>query len=290
MDSYTKKLIKEAERVFEIHPDNYITLSRYLEEVTDRVIGKNDISLVEKFQDILDWEGISRYFKFTEEGLDRFFDKLHKDLISSYQILSEEFIKRHKDSFDFIDWSNISRNQVLSSEFIYEHRNCLPPDEIFWQQIITPDLLDSLYDDSGYRDNIQWDAVSLYVLLDYERTSRYKDNIQWEKYSFFQPLINDEVIRDFGNRLDKEELKFNTSFQFRVRYKRGFDWFIGNVTRRDDYFNRDLYLLIDKEFVESYPYFSSRVNYSDLINPIIPSKVEVIRELNTITGNLYKRQ
>lgn len=75
-----------------------------------------------------------------------------------------------------------------------------------------------------------------------------------------------------------------------MRYKKGFDWFIGNITRRDDYFNRDLYLLIDKEFVESYPYFRSKINYSDLITPIIPSRVQIIRELNTITGNLYKRQ
>lgn len=290
MDSYTKKLIKEVERIFEICPDNYTTLSRYFKEVTDRVIGKNDISLVEKFQDILDWEGISRYFKFTEEELDRFFNRLHKDTISSYQVLSEGFIERHRDSFDFFDWESISRNQVLSSEFIYKYRYCLPPEIIFWQQIITPELLDSLYDDLGYRDSIQWDAVSFYVLLDYERACRYKDNILWEKYSLYQHYINDEIIRDFGGRLDKEKLRLNTSFQFRLRYKRGFDWFIGMVTRRDDYYNRDLYLLLGNDTVEDSPYFRSRINYSDLINPIIPSKVEVIRELNTITGNLYKRQ
>lgn len=287
MDSYTKKLIKEAERVFEIHPENYTTISRYFEEITDRVIGENDISLVEKFQDILDWEGISKYFKFTEEELDRFFNKLHKDLISSYQELLEEFIERHRDSFDSFDWEKISRDQALSSEFIYKYRNYLSPEEIFWQQIITPDLLDSLYDDSVYRNSIQWDAVSFYVLLDYERVCRYKDNLLWKEYSIFQPFISDEVVRDFGSRLDKEKLRLNTSFQFRVRYKRGFDWFIGIVTKRDDYFNRDLYLLLGNDTIEDSPYFSSRVNYSDLITSIVPSRVQIIRK---ITGNLYKRQ
>ena len=76
-----------------------------------------------KFKKNIKWDSACKYQKLTEPVLYKvhpLIDRLDFHCLSSYQVLSEQFIRDFKDK---LNWFSISYNQNLSSEFISEFEN-----------------------------------------------------------------------------------------------------------------------------------------------------------------------
>lgn len=69
---------------------------------------------------LLDWNAISSYHYLSHSFMDRYFDKLHKNIICSAQRLSEKFIRKHIYSFSDKELKIISNSQAynLSDDFV----------------------------------------------------------------------------------------------------------------------------------------------------------------------------
>ena len=86
----------------------------------------NDKFDINKFRDKVNWYSVSSWQTLSEEFIREFKDEVDWYSISWFQILSEEFIIEFKDK---VNWSGISEHQKLSEEFICENLDNI---EIYW--------------------------------------------------------------------------------------------------------------------------------------------------------------
>lgn len=87
--------------------------------------GKLNIDIIRELKGIIDyrgWEELSRCYKFTEDEIIEFHDKVDWVYVSMFQSLSESFIEENRDH---INWLQISNSQVLSWKFILKYREKL---------------------------------------------------------------------------------------------------------------------------------------------------------------------
>jgi hypothetical protein len=71
-------------------------------------------------------------------------------LISSHQVLSENFIEKFQDE---VNWDGISCNQVLSEDFIEKFQ-----DKVNWYGILYQDLSDKFV--NKYRDRLDMEKIN----------------------------------------------------------------------------------------------------------------------------------
>ena len=68
--------------------------------------------------DYVEWDVITRYQKLSEHFIEKYKDEFDWDLICTFQKpMSEEFIMKHSD---LVNWDIIYREQILSDEFILD--------------------------------------------------------------------------------------------------------------------------------------------------------------------------
>ena len=96
-------------------------------EIEEIIANQNLNCTVGEFKDKVDWYYISSYQKLSEDFMREFKDKVYWDDISEYQKLSEDFIREFKD---IVDWKCISSYQKLSEDFIREFK-----DKVDWYNI-----------------------------------------------------------------------------------------------------------------------------------------------------------
>ena len=75
---------------------------------------------VEEFKNKIKWGLISSWQKLSEDFIREFKDKVNWYSISSDQTLSEDFIREFKD---YVIWYEVSRYQVFSNEFYQEFKD-----------------------------------------------------------------------------------------------------------------------------------------------------------------------
>ena len=83
---------------------------------------------IEKYQDKLDWDSISKYQKLSEEFIKKHQDDVNWDYISIHQKLSEDFIEEFKDKLIF---ELIFKFQNLSDKFIEENYYRVTPNMVY---------------------------------------------------------------------------------------------------------------------------------------------------------------
>lgn len=89
----------------------------------DEIIDNGDDvsnSLIEKFEDNIDWWVFCETQILTEEVIDKYKERVSWHNVSRCQKLSEPFIEKHKDR---VDWIYISCAQQISESFIEKHRD-----------------------------------------------------------------------------------------------------------------------------------------------------------------------
>jgi len=102
---------------------NLQTIQNKLKNAKDSVWGRISTNLplnenfIEEFQDLIDWEAVSRYRTLSEQFIRDFQDKVNCELISMMPNLLEEFIREFQNRFA---WVSVSAHQPLSESFIKE--------------------------------------------------------------------------------------------------------------------------------------------------------------------------
>lgn len=290
MDSATRNLIEEAKKTFGIYPCNYISLSRYFEEVTDRVIDKSDIFLVEKFQDILNWNILSSRFPFSESDIEFFSERLNwKELSYRTRFLSERIIDKYQKK---LDWDGVTSFQKLSSEFIFSHLHRISYGRLFQDQIVSSELLDSLLS-YNFPEKLDWRSISKNVILTREQLRKYKDHLDWQYISLYQPIIsNDDVFLEFKDLVwdDSRFYRYNPFCNYK-REMRGLvnkEWFICHSII-GDWFNIENSYCISYRNVGRVYIFRTRVFYKDLMSTVTFSNCDILKKINIEIDNIYKR-
>ncbi len=147
---------------------------------------------VVEFKDKVNWRNISTYQRLSEEFIREFKDKVDWNCISSYQKLSEEFIREFKDK---VDWDYISRFQKLSEEFIREFKN-----KVYWRNISSYQKLSEEFI-REFKDIVNWSCISTYQKLSEEFIRKFEDKVYWRNISTYQKL-SEEFIREFKDEVD----------------------------------------------------------------------------------------
>jgi hypothetical protein len=75
-------------------------------------------SFIEKYQDRILWNNISKYQKLSEPFIEKHQNRVNWNNISKYQKLSEPFIEKHQNR---VNWYKISKYQKLSEGFIKKY-------------------------------------------------------------------------------------------------------------------------------------------------------------------------
>jgi hypothetical protein len=91
-----------------------------------------DIKKIRQFPNEVDWNQISSYQVLSEDFIKEFKDKVNWYFICRFQKLSEDFIKEFKDK---VNWDYISDHQKLSEKFIKEFQ-----DKVNWTNVSFPEF------------------------------------------------------------------------------------------------------------------------------------------------------
>ena len=111
--------------------------------------------------------------------------------ISTYQKLSEDFIREFKDN---VDWHYISRYQKLSEDFIREFN-----DKVEWKYISKcQKLLGDFIRE--FKDKVDWYYISIYQKLSEDFIREFTDKVDWFYISKYQKLSED-FIKEFGLKI-----------------------------------------------------------------------------------------
>ena len=111
---------------------------------------------IERHQDVINWDNVSKYQTLSEEFIEKHQDKLWWSYICSSQILSEPFMEKFQDK---IDWNCVSSFQKLSEEFI-----------------------------AKFKDKVNWKAISIYQKLSEEFILEHKGKLNLRLIFKFQKL------------------------------------------------------------------------------------------------------
>ena len=130
---------------------------------------------------MVDWYYISSYQVLSEQFIEKYSDKVNwKQGISRYQRLSESFIEKYKDK---VDWVYISIYQTLSEQFIERFSDMVDWDNIIYFQKLSYEFLEkNLYKYSLYIDNL-CNSTNWYTIkeIQYNHPQKYEiDKITYE--------------------------------------------------------------------------------------------------------------
>ena len=171
-----------------------------IKEIKEIIKSCNLNCSVKEFKDNVNWRWISTYQKLSEPFIRKFKGKVDWHCISIYQKLSEPFIREFKDN---VYWYYISKYQNLSEPFIKE-----------------------------FKDNVCWDFISKYQKLSEPFIKEFNlkiDNktntLYWslkkklnllKKYPQYEIIDNKYIIAYKGIRSDRY-----SNFNFQYKYEVG---------------------------------------------------------------------
>jgi len=145
-------------------------------------------------KNIIDWEGVSKNQKLSEELIRENSDKVNWLWISACQNLSEVFI-REMAAKDLVNWCYISVYQKLSEDFIREFQNKVNWSWISNCQKLSEDFI------REFQDKVDWKNISAYQKLSEDFIREFQDKVAWEDISEYQKL-SEEFIREFKNNVN----------------------------------------------------------------------------------------
>ena len=219
-------------------------------EIKKIIIDRNLNCTVDEFKDKVDWNGISRYQKLSENFIREFKDKVSWIYISSNQKISEDFIREFKNK---IDWLYISYNQNLSEDFIKEFKDKVNWYGISYNQKLSKDFIREFKDkidikmqkanfkEKSYKTklkevkeyakehNLKFDGKYLYAYRNHDRNGcgQYNKTIIYEKGKYYRDWrcnMNPKEENSFGLGIFP---KGNTPVKVKVE-----DWGVA-VNRKD---------------------------------------------------------
>lgn len=206
---------------------------------------------------------IERY-NLPEWFLEKYYDKLGPRNIVRNQILSEDFIERHKS--DDIVWNTIVYSQRLSGEFILKYKGDFNSCILFGNQVLSMDIIEEFLDTSFLEL-----LCTRQPFIDYNRLINF--------------IRSKTTVSEDNIGKVKEYLEKNYLYQV---YKSGKDWFIEYM------FEDELDRVKKSTFsIDSWIYFGNysknkrrlikvRVYWDDLLYLGCSSKVYPIREVKYV--------
>jgi len=111
--------------------------------------------------------------------IEEFKDEVIWNEISSYQKLSENFIREFKYC---VDWDYISEYQKLSENFIIEFQNNVNFSLISYSQKLSENFI------REFKNKVNWNEISQYQKLSEDFIREFKDYVDWENISKYQKL------------------------------------------------------------------------------------------------------
>lgn len=156
---------------------------------------KDDIPVVEKLKDIIDWGYISKFYSFDYEFIDKFKDKLIWFILSRRDNLTnnKDFILRFSNN---LDWCGLSHNKYLSEDIIDNFS-----DKIDWDGISIHSKQRSRNFINKYKDRLNWSILSYRYDLTEDDIREHIDEIDWKGISQCQRL-SESFIEEFSNKLN----------------------------------------------------------------------------------------
>ena len=106
--------------------------------------------------DEVDWYDISTFQKLSEDFIREFKDKVYWIDISFYQKLSESFMREFQDK---IYWKYISYSQTLSEDFIREFKNKVDWENITCKQKLSENFI------KEFKNRVYWEEIPKYQKL-----------------------------------------------------------------------------------------------------------------------------
>ena len=145
--------------------------------------------------------------------IEEFKNKVDWNFVSSYQKLSEDFIREFKD---FVNWHKISISQKLSEDFIREFKYKVNWYEISICQKLSKDFIREC------QHYVNWNYVSFYQKLSEDFIKEFKDFVNWENISYSQKL-SENFVREFKDKLNwsriskYQKLSINFRKEFNIK-------------------------------------------------------------------------
>jgi len=106
--------------------------------------------------------------------------------------LSEEFIEKHSDKFD---WYNISTRQKLSEEFIEKYS-----DKVYWDVISSYQKLSEKFIEK-HSDKVYWINISINQKLSEQFIEKHSDEVSWYYISQYQ-ILSEKFIEKHLDKVD----------------------------------------------------------------------------------------
>jgi len=147
---------------------------------------------IEKFKNKINWDEISSFQKLSESFIREFKDEVNWSGISSFQKLSEHFIREFQCK---VNWINISRCQWLSEDFIKEFQ-----DKVSWINISRYQKLSESFI-REFQDKVNWDEISSFQKLSEEFIALFENKVNWYNVSYCQ-ILSKNFIKEFGDNID----------------------------------------------------------------------------------------
>ena len=203
------------------------------------------------------YELISKYV-LTDSQLETFFTSLdfkpYIGIISQHQLLSEEFIKKHKDS---LNWDYISVFQILSEKFIEDNK-----DKINWNVIAEYQLLSEPFIEK-YKDKLNLDQVSQHQKLSEAFVEKHIKDLNLYKICKFQKL-SESFIEKY---LDK--LPLNCILKYQILSEKFFENHVDILDNLNYSDNIIFYQNYSNEFAEKHNLLKSFVGNRESYNKSI---------------------
>jgi hypothetical protein len=104
-------------------------------------IGVMTDSFIMKFNRYMDWDLLSEHYDFSLDMLRIYFHRVNWGRVLKRKLFSESFLREMALSFDSTAWEVLSRYQILSEQFIHDFSNNVDWDNIALYQNVSGKFL-----------------------------------------------------------------------------------------------------------------------------------------------------
>lgn len=111
------------------------------------------VNAIDKCPDKLDWNVVAKNTSFKEEYLEKYYNRIPKDLLCRYQKLSDTFLNNHWHDLKHYMYE-LCNGQKLSENFMREHKDELDWDILSYSQSLSEVFMDEM------SDVLNWNWIS----------------------------------------------------------------------------------------------------------------------------------
>jgi len=195
-------------------------------------------SLIEKYKDYIDWDGLSKNGNLSFQFVETYIDSINWFYVSSYYPLNIVFFEKFKN---YIDWNSVSNREDLSIRFVNQFKEYLN-----W--LVISSKIRTINDSSivfirTFRDYIRWDILTCNIFeedcerylgfvkefekyIDWKEVSKnnlsieflrtFEDSIDWKVFEEYNCPTR-EIVEIFDSKLSKE---YKKEFKRKVKHRR----------------------------------------------------------------------